>query len=56
MLALKRGDTLVVQSVLSLIPLSILVLETVKYRRKPPKEAIISAVLVIVCISSLARI
>lgn len=55
-LALKRGDTLVVQSVLSLIPLSILVLETVKYRRKPPKEAIISAVLVIVCISSLALI
>ena len=54
--ALKRGETLVVQSVLSLIPMSILLMETIRYKRKPPKEAVFSAVLVIVCISSLVLV
>jgi drug/metabolite transporter (DMT)-like permease len=55
-LALKRGETLVVQSVLSLIPMSILLMETIRYKRKPPKEAVFSAVLVVVCISSLVLV
>ncbi|MTA31743.1 MAG: EamA family transporter [Actinobacteria bacterium] len=55
-IALKRGETLVVQSVLSLIPMSILLMETIRYKRKPPKEAVLSAALVIVCISSLVLV
>lgn len=55
-LALKRGETLVVQSVLSLIPMSILLMETIRYKRKPPKEAVFSAALVVVCISSLVLV
>ena len=54
--ALKSGETLVVQSVLSLIPISILVMETITYKRKPPKEAVISALLVVVCISTLVLV
>lgn len=54
--ALKSGETLVVQSVLSLIPISILVMETITYKRKPPKEAVISASLVVVCISTLVLV
>lgn len=55
-LALKRGETLIVQSVLSLIPMTILLMETVRYKRKPPKEVVFSALLVIVCISSLVLV
>lgn len=55
-LALKRGETLVVQSVLSLIPMSILLMETIRYKRKPSKEAVFSAILVVVCISSLVLV
>ena len=54
--ALKSGETLVVQSVLSLIPISILVMETITYKRKPPNEAVISALLVVVCISTLVLV
>ena len=54
--ALKSGETLVVQSVLSLNPISILVMETITYKRKPPKEAVISALLVVVCISTLVLV
>jgi drug/metabolite transporter (DMT)-like permease len=54
--ALKSGETLVVQSVLSLIPISILVMETITYKRNPPKEAVISALLVVVCISTLVLV
>jgi drug/metabolite transporter (DMT)-like permease len=55
-LALKRGETLIVQSVLSLIPMTILLMETVRYKKKPPNEAVFSALLVIVCISSLVLV
>lgn len=52
--AIHRGSTLVVQSVLSVIPLIILLMETIAYKRRPTPAVILSSILVIACITALS--
>jgi len=52
--AIHRGSTLVVQSVLSVIPLIIVLMETVAYKKRPSLAVTLSSVLVIACIAALS--
>jgi len=52
--AIHRGSTLVVQSVLSVIPLIIVLMEIIAYRKRPSKAVVISSLLVIACIAALS--
>jgi drug/metabolite transporter (DMT)-like permease len=52
--ALHRGSTLVVQSVLSIIPLIIVLMETIAYKKRPTTVVVISSIAVIACITALS--
>jgi len=52
--AIHRGSTLVVQSVLSVIPLIILLMETIAYKKRPTSAVLLSSILVIACITALS--
>lgn len=52
--AIHRGSTLVVQSVLSVIPLMIVLMETITYKRRPSQAVVVSSLLVIACIAALS--
>lgn len=56
MVAINRGSTLVVQSILSATPLIIVFLEAVAYRKKPSLAIVLSALSVVTCISVLSFI
>jgi drug/metabolite transporter (DMT)-like permease len=52
--AIHRGSTLVVQSVLSVIPLIIVLMETIAYKKRPGQAVVVSSLLVIACIAALS--
>ena len=52
--AIHRGSTLVVQSVLSVIPLIIVLMETIAYKKRPSRAVALSSILVIACIAALS--
>jgi drug/metabolite transporter (DMT)-like permease len=52
--AINRGSTLVVQSVLSVIPLMIVLMEIFAYKKRPTRAVVISSLLVIACIAALS--
>jgi drug/metabolite transporter (DMT)-like permease len=54
MVAINRGSTLVVQSILSVTPLIIVLIEAVVFRKKPSISIILSALTIVACISVLS--
>ncbi len=54
--AIHRGSTLVVQSVLSAIPLMIVLMEIVAYKRRPTRAIVLSSIMVIACIAALSLV
>ena len=52
--AMHKGSTLVVQSVLSAIPLLIVMMETLAYKKRPSSAVIFSSVTIILCITALS--
>ena len=53
-IAIHRGSVLVVQSILSVIPLMIVALETFVYKKRPSLAVVISSIAVIACITALS--
>jgi len=53
-IAIHRGSVLVVQSILSVIPLMIVALETFVYKKRPSLTVVISSIAVIACITALS--
>ena len=52
--AIHRGSTLIVQSVLSAIPLIIVIMEIVAYRKRPTLAVVFSSLTIIICITVLS--